>query len=59
MALVILAFLVLCTFPRWVWGFVRVVGGEVVAEVRGWRFDVVGARFLLGLVFLMLLALVL
>jgi CRISPR-associated protein Csa1 len=32
-------------FPRWVWDFVRVVGGEVIAEVRGWRFDVVGARF--------------
>jgi len=32
-------------FPRWVWDFVRVVGGEVVAEVRGWRFDVVGGRF--------------
>ena len=32
-------------FPRWVWDFVRVVGGEVVADVRGWRFDVVGSRF--------------
>jgi CRISPR-associated protein Csa1 len=32
-------------FPRWVWDFVRVVGGEVVAEVRGWRFDAVGPRF--------------
>ena len=33
-------------FPRWVWDFVRVVGGDVVADVRGWRFDVVGPRFL-------------
>jgi hypothetical protein len=22
-------------FPRWVWDFVRVVGSEVIAEVRG------------------------
>jgi len=33
-------------FPRWVWDYIRSVGGEVVAEVRGWRFDVVGSRFL-------------
>jgi hypothetical protein len=33
-------------------GIVRVIGGEVIAEVRGWRFDVVGPRFLLGLVYL-------
>jgi hypothetical protein len=37
--------------PRWVWDFVRVIGGKVIAEVRGWRFDVVGPRFLLGLVY--------
>ncbi|MDK6029401.1 type I-A CRISPR-associated protein Cas4/Csa1 [Ignisphaera sp. 4213-co] len=32
--------------PRWIWDFVKVVGGDVVADVRGWRFDVVGPRFL-------------
>lgn len=32
-------------FPRWVWDYVRSVGGETVAEVRGWRLDVVGPRF--------------
>ena len=39
-------FLVSVLFPRWVWDYIRSVGGEVVAEVRGWRFDVVGSRFL-------------
>ena len=43
--MVILAVLVVFLFPRWVWDFIRVVGGEVVAEVRGWRFDVVSPRF--------------
>ena len=37
---------VVVVFPRWVWDYVRSVGGEVVADVRGWRFDVVGSRFL-------------
>lgn len=33
-------------FPRWVWDYIRVVGGDDVVDVRGWRFDVVGPRFL-------------
>lgn len=32
--------------PRWVWDFVRATAGDGgFAEVRGWKFDVVGARF--------------
>jgi len=32
--------------PRWVWDYVRATAGDgMYAEVRGWRFDVVGGRF--------------
>lgn len=32
-------------FPRWVWDYIRSVGGEVYAEVRGWRLDIVAPRY--------------
>ncbi len=32
--------------PRWVWDFIRATSGDGgYAEVRGWRFDIVGARY--------------
>jgi CRISPR-associated protein Csa1 len=38
-------FLVVFPCPLGGFGIVKVIGGEVIAEVRGWRFDVVDPRF--------------
>lgn len=42
MVLLCVVFLV---FPRWIWDYIRSTGSEVVADIRGWRIDVVGSRF--------------